>query len=275
MEAFGDASLWPRRASAPGRGSLLPCRSNWPASSPRRPLADFRFAGPPDGSRTWFAYFGMVLYMTDWSVIFVNTSRPRRLSHHRRYREKSAARFVPHPRVDGCEFIAGRARSCARLETLESVRCVRPSRRLLRKLLQRQQRPLRRGNYRLLRGAAASVARSHSTNCVGFNFSGSSRRLSLRHRRARPGNPLLRRLVSRRMTDAGQPGTCRSLDQTRVRGLAAQCARAVDESSAQRGRGERRMPVAPAASCALGIGRTHTSNNEYTGITRHSRTQWF
>src|SRR5882724_3071851 len=37
-----------------------------------------------------------------------------------------------------------------------------------------------------------------------------------------------------------------------------------------RGRRERRMPVAPAASCALGIGRTHTSNNEYTGITRHS-----
>ena len=30
------------------------------------------------------------------------------------------------------------------------------------------------------------------------------------------------------------------------------------------------MPVAPAASCALGSGRTHTSNNEYTGITRHS-----
>src|SRR5216684_3566312 len=27
----------------------------------------------------------------------------------------------------------------------------------------------------------------------------------------------------------------------------------------KRGRGERRMPVAPAASCALGIGRTHTS----------------
>ena len=42
-----------------------------------------------------------------------------------------------------------------------------------------------------------------------------------------------------------------------------------------RGRGECRMPVAPAASCALGIGKTHTSNNEYTGITRHSRTQWF
>jgi hypothetical protein len=44
---------------------------------------------------------------------------------------------------------------------------------------------------------------------------------------------------------------------------------------AQRGRGECRMPAAPAASCALGIGRKHTSNNEHTGITRHSRTQWF
>src|SRR3981189_315674 len=51
--------------------------------------------------------------------------------------------------------------------------------------------------------------------------------------------------------------------QTHVHALAAQCARGVDESSAQRGRGERRMPLAPAASCALGSGRTHTSNNEY------------
>ena len=50
---------------------------------------------------------------------------------------------------------------------------------------------------------------------------------------------------------------------------------ALFSSAAQRGRGERRMPVAPAASCALGSGRTHTSNNEYTGITRRSRTQWF
>src|SRR6202158_5397272 len=41
------------------------------------------------------------------------------------------------------------------------------------------------------------------------------------------------------------------------------------------GRGECRVPAAPAASCALFIGRTHTSNNEYTGIARHSRTQWF
>jgi hypothetical protein len=36
----------------------------------------------------------------------------------------------------------------------------------------------------------------------------------------------------------------------------------------------------PDAQCTRGLvcndsGRTHTSNNEYTGITRHSRTQWF
>src|SRR6266704_407208 len=37
-----------------------------------------------------------------------------------------------------------------------------------------------------------------------------------------------------------------------------------------RGRRECRAPDAPAASCALCSGRTHTSNNEYTGITRHS-----
>jgi hypothetical protein len=36
--------------------------------------------------------------------------------------------------------------------------------------------------------------------------------------------------------------------------------------SPKRGRGERRMPVAPAASCALCIGRKHTSSNEYPGI---------
>jgi hypothetical protein len=36
----------------------------------------------------------------------------------------------------------------------------------------------------------------------------------------------------------------------------------------------------PDAQCTRGLvctcsSRTHTSNNEYTGITRHSRTQWF
>jgi hypothetical protein len=36
----------------------------------------------------------------------------------------------------------------------------------------------------------------------------------------------------------------------------------------------------PDAQCTRGLvcndsGRTHTSNNEHTGITRHSRTQWF
>src|SRR6266446_6742493 len=45
--------------------------------------------------------------------------------------------------------------------------------------------------------------------------------------------------------------------------------------SALGGRGECRMPNAPAVSCADCNGRTHTSSNEYTGITRHPRTQWF
>src|SRR5260370_20881448 len=62
---------------------------------------------------------------------------------------------------------------------------------------------------------------------------------------------------------------------TRLRDLAARCARVVHLSFAHGGRGECRVPAAPAVSCALCIGRTHTSNNEYTGIARHSRTQWF
>jgi hypothetical protein len=46
-------------------------------------------------------------------------------------------------------------------------------------------------------------------------------------------------------------------------------------SRPKRGRGECRMPAAPAVSCACCSGKRHTSNNEHTGITRHSRTQWF
>jgi hypothetical protein len=63
--------------------------------------------------------------------------------------------------------------------------------------------------------------------------------------------------------------------QTQLRVPAARCARVVNESFRPGGRGERRVPAAPAVSCALGSGRTHTSNNEHTGIARHSRTQWF
>src|SRR5216684_1832657 len=40
---------------------------------------------------------------------------------------------------------------------------------------------------------------------------------------------------------------------------ATRYARVVHLSSAQRGRGERRVPAAPAASCALCIGKKHTS----------------
>src|SRR5258708_33093091 len=59
-----------------------------------------------------------------------------------------------------------------------------------------------------------------------------------------------------------------------LRDPAAQCVRAVDEMFRPLGgRGECRMPAAPAVSCACCSGRRHTSNNEYTGITRHPRTQ--
>src|SRR6267142_5583634 len=57
--------------------------------------------------------------------------------------------------------------------------------------------------------------------------------------------------------------------QIRVHDLAAPCARAVDESSAQRGRGERRVPVAPAVSCAMIVverTRVTTSTPESPGI---------
>jgi hypothetical protein len=57
--------------------------------------------------------------------------------------------------------------------------------------------------------------------------------------------------------------------QTHVRHLAARCARDFAVSSAQRGRGERRMPVAPAASCALVVverTRVTTSTPESPGV---------
>src|SRR6267154_6135903 len=85
------------------------------------------------------------------------------------------------------------------------------------------------------------------------------------------------REVGRRELELGPKPRIAARSQFRIclHDPATRSARGVDESSAQRGRGERRMPVAPAASCALGSGRTHTSNNEYPGITRRSRTQWF
>jgi hypothetical protein len=66
--------------------------------------------------------------------------------------------------------------------------------------------------------------------------------------------------------------------QTRVRRLAARSARAMPKRFALsiRGRGECRVPSAPAASCAHDSGSMHTSiHSEFTGIARHSRTQWF
>src|SRR5260370_23677227 len=60
-----------------------------------------------------------------------------------------------------------------------------------------------------------------------------------------------------------------------VRDLAARCARVGHEFLARW-----RAWGMPGARCTRGavctcIGRTHTSNNEHTGIARHSRTQWF
>jgi hypothetical protein len=43
-----------------------------------------------------------------------------------------------------------------------------------------------------------------------------------------------------------------------------------------KGRGECRVPSAPAASCALWVVSMRTSiHSEFTGSARHSRTRWF
>jgi hypothetical protein len=69
------------------------------------------------------------------------------------------------------------------------------------------------------------------------------------------------REVGRRELELGPKPRIAARSQFRIclHDPAARCARGFAESSAQRGRGERRVPVAPAASCALGSGRTHTS----------------
>jgi hypothetical protein len=58
--------------------------------------------------------------------------------------------------------------------------------------------------------------------------------------------------------------------------LAARCTRVLRKESAPRGRGECRVPSAPAASCAYGSGEcTRVFTARSPEITRHSRTQWF
>jgi hypothetical protein len=74
---------------------------------------------------------------------------------------------------------------------------------------------------------------------------------------------------------ASSPQRLQTQVHIRLRVPAARCARVVHLSSAQ----ERAWGM-PDARCTRGLvcncsDRTHTSNNEYTGITRHSRTQWF
>jgi hypothetical protein len=60
----------------------------------------------------------------------------------------------------------------------------------------------------------------------------------------------------------------------RLRDLAARCARVVYEKVRPGGRGECRVPSAPAASCAK-VESTRVVTTSSPGSTRHSRTQWF
>src|ERR1700730_7642897 len=81
--------------------------------------------------------------------------------------------------------------------------------------------------------------------------------------------------ISPRKRKNGLLRSARNDVQTHVRDLAARCARSVDESFApERAWGMPDARYTRGLVCTF-IGRTHTSNNEYTGITRHSRTQWF
>jgi hypothetical protein len=87
-------------------------------------------------------------------------------------------------------------------------------------------------------------------------------RPSLRAKRSNPSRRVKKEWIASRSLSSGahsRDPLARNDAKTHVRDLAARCARGVDETSAQRGRGERRMPVAPAASRALCIGRKHTS----------------
>ena len=58
--------------------------------------------------------------------------------------------------------------------------------------------------------------------------------------------------------------------------LAAQRARGIDEPSAHKGVGNAGRPVHPQPRVRMVVTEMHTSiHSEVTGITRHSRTQWF
>jgi hypothetical protein len=80
-------------------------------------------------------------------------------------------------------------------------------------------------------------------------------------------------LMALRSIRGTYPHPC-SKFETQLCDLAARCARAVDESSAPKeGVGNAGCPLHPQPRVQC---RKHTgSRHRYTGITRHSRTQWF
>src|SRR6266496_1865060 len=109
---------------------------------------------------------------------------------------------------------------------------------------------------------AGSVAHSYSMNAIDSNFQIAAVN-SLRHCRARPGNPSSSKMVLRRLMDARvKPGhdKCRHPDSRHtVAPSRREASEALLNLPPERGRGERRVPVAPAASRALCIGKKHTS----------------
>jgi hypothetical protein len=95
-------------------------------------------------------------------------------------------------------------------------------------------------------------------NSHGLNFQTAAIN-SLRHCRARPGNPSSSKMLLRRLMDARvKPGhdECRHLDSKHTLMTSPRNApEPLMNLPPLRGRGERRVPVAPAASCALDIGK--------------------
>ena len=135
------------------------------------------------------------------------------------------------------------------------------------------------------------VARSHSTNCLGFNFQTARKPIAVI-----PGwsaGPDLRCAIAHRgisrfrvrcfasprndgvwVASSPQRRQTQIHKQLRARDATRPSCAFVFRPGKQRAWGM------PDARCTRGLvcndsGRKHTSNNEHTGITRHSRTQWF
>jgi hypothetical protein len=96
--------------------------------------------------------------------------------------------------------------------------------------------------------------------CYRFNFQTARKPIAVIPGRCEASNPESRDSGS---GPSDHPGMTASPHTTSSQHTTSHSRRDAPElcmnSSAQGGRGERRVPVAPAASCALCIGRTHTS----------------